>query len=144
MQRKAGLLVLVCAAALAAAVTGTAGRLPAATAGALSAGGTGLHHPRPQESEETLQLTVTDGGFEPAQVNRRPGKFLLTADDRRGDKSQRLTLRLSREDGGQVRDIEVPREATDWAEEMDLPAGKYVLAVVGRPDWTCRIEFIER
>lgn len=55
-------------------------------------------------------------------------------------KSQRLILRLSREEGEQVRDIEVPEGVTDWAMELDLSAGKYVLVVVGHPDWTCRIE----
>src|ERR1700761_1759931 len=96
-QRKANLLVFLSAAVLAAAVAGTSRWLPDAAASAFFVRGTGGTSPRLQQAEEILQLVVGDGGFEPAQVTRRAGKILLSADDRRGDKSQRLTLRLSRE-----------------------------------------------
>ena len=121
------------------AVIGLPGRLPAVGADASSATGTGVIRSRPQESEEVLQLVISDGGFEPAQITRRPGKFLLTADDRRGDKSQRLTLRLSREGGELLREIDVPEEATDWAEEIDLPAGRYLVGEVSHPGWSFSI-----
>lgn len=134
------LLVFMSAAVLAAVVAGTSGRWPAAAAGALSVRSPGITSARSQQTEETLQLIVSDSGFEPTQVTRRVGKFLLTADDHRSDKTQQLTLRLSSEGGEHLRDIKVPEGVADWAEEIDLSAGKYVLAVVGRFDWTCRIE----
>ena len=133
--RKANLLVL----AAMTVVAGTFGRLPAVGADAFSAPGAGVTRHRPQESEEVLQLVIGDGGFEPAQVTRRAGKFLLTADDRRGDKSQALKLKLSRDGGEQLRDIEVPTGVVDWAEELDLPEGRYVLTEVSHPEWSCRI-----
>lgn len=129
--RLANLLVFLSAAALAVAVAVAMGRPPGAAAGAA---------PLPsQESEETLQLVIGDGGFEPAQFTRRAGKFLLTADDRRGDKSQALKLKLSRDGGEQLRDIEVPTGVVDWAEELDLPVGRYVLTEVSHPEWSCNI-----
>ena len=138
-QWKANLLLLLSMAALAVAVAGTERRLPAAAAGAFFGGSPAVTGPSLQESEETLQLVIGDGGFEPAQVTRRPGKFLLTADDRRSDRSQRLTLRLSREGGEQLRDIEVPAGVTDWAEEIEVPVGRYVVGEVNHPTWSCLI-----
>lgn len=120
-------------------VTGGWKSLPATAAGAYSVGSTAVARYRAQESEGTLQLIIGDSGFEPAQVMRGPGKFLFTADDRRGDKSQRLTLRLSREGGEQVRDIEVPVDVTDWAEELELAVGRYVLTEVNHPAWSCSL-----
>lgn len=125
-RRNVNLLLLLGAAALLAA-------------GAASVRGSGCDRPSSQEAEETLQLVIGDGGFEPAQVTRRPGKFLLTADDRRGDKSHSLKLKLSREDGNLLREIEVPEQATDWAEELDLPAGRYVLTESSHSAWSCSI-----
>jgi len=122
------------------AVIVLSGQPQAVSAGVFSVPGGGVTCHRLQESEDALQLIIGDGGFEPTQVTKRPGMFMLSADDRRSDKTQRLTLRLSRENGELLREIEVPAGAIDWAEGIDLPAGKYVLVVVGRPDWTCRIE----
>jgi hypothetical protein len=139
VQRKANLLVLACAAALMAAVAGTVWQSPAAAAGALSVMRMGVIRLRSQEAEDILQLIISDGGFEPAQVTRGTGKFQLTADDHRSDKSRRLKLRLSREGGEPLRDIEVPGDAVAWAEEVDLQAGRYTLTVVDSPEWVCHI-----
>lgn len=92
-----------------------------------------------QDELDDVQLTIRDTGIEPSEITRGVGKFLLTADDRRSDKAQRLTLRLSEENGERVRDIEVPKNGIDWAEEVDLQAGRYVLSVVNHPEWSCRI-----
>jgi hypothetical protein len=88
---------------------------------------------------EDVLMTIRDDGFDPSEITRVPGKFLLSVDDRRNDKTQRLTLRLSREGGEHLRDIEVPEKATDWAEEVELQAGRYVLTEVSHSNWTCRI-----
>ena len=136
--RRRALLIVAGTSALIAAAAGGRGLPPAAAA--LKGDAAGVTSPRPQESEEILQLVVGDGGFEPAEVTRRAGKFLLTADDRRGDKSWALRLRLGREGGEQLREIEVPPGVTDWAEELDLPRGSYVLTEAGHPAWTCRVE----
>ena len=82
--------------------------------------------------EDTVELIIRDNGFDIQEVRHAPGKFLLTANDRRSDKLQRLKLRLSREDGEQLRDIEVPSGAADWAEDLELAAGKYVVSEVNR------------
>lgn len=92
-----------------------------------------------QDSEDTVQITIRDEGFDPAEVRRDAGKFLLTVDDRRSSTAQRLTLRLSRGDGELVREIEVPEKATDWAEEIDLQTGEYAVSEVNHTTWVCRI-----
>jgi hypothetical protein len=126
------------AAVLLAAVAGV-WVLPPQAADAYSVRSSGVTHHRSEESEDTLQLTISDSGFEPTQVTRGPGKFLVTTDDRRGDRSQSLKLRLSRENGEHLRDIEVPVAATDWAEELELAVGRYVLSEVSHPTWSCNI-----
>jgi hypothetical protein len=120
-------------------------------AAALAAGAPG-RHPRAdvprafpaaavpgQGASDDVQLTIRDTGIEPSHVTRAAGKFLLTADDRRGDRSQALRLRLSRENGEHLRDIEVPPIATDWAEELELGAGRYVLSELSHTDWSCAV-----
>lgn len=139
VQRKANILYLLSATVLVVVAVGTVGWGRAQAAGAFSVWDSGVTSALSQETEESLQLIIGDSGFEPTQVTRRPGKFLLTADDRRGDKSQRLTLRLSRESGELLREIEVSAQATDWAEELDLPAGRYALGEATHTEWSCRI-----
>ena len=139
VTRRANLLAIAGVTVFVTAFTGLSGRPPVVSADASSVTDVGKVHRRSQESEDTLQLIIGNGGFEPAQVTRRAGKFLLSADDRRGDKSQPLKLRLSREGGELLREIEVPAGATDWAEELELPSGKYVVGEVSHPAWSCNI-----
>lgn len=92
-----------------------------------------------RDDSDVVQLTVGDGGFDRAEVTRAVGKFSLTVDDRRSDKSQSLKLRLSDGSGSQLREIDVPERVADWGEELDLQPGQYTLAVVGHDGWVCRI-----
>lgn len=123
-----GCAVILCVGSLA---------LAAGPRGSSATGSAAATPARPQGEPEGLHLTLTVGGFELAEVGRAAGKFSLTVDNRSG--VEQLTLRLVREGGELVRDIEVPKDAVDWAEEIELPAGKYVLSVSDRPDWACRI-----
>jgi hypothetical protein len=129
---------VVGAAALLVGVIGVWG-LPPQAADAYSVSSSGVAHHKSQESENSLQLTISDDGFAPESVTKRAGKFLLTADDHRSDKTQPLTLKLSREGGEHLRDIEVPHGVTDWAEEVELETGRYVLTEVSHPAWSCRV-----
>ncbi len=92
---------------------------------------------RTKSEPDDVTLTIREGGFEPSEITRAPGKFLLSVDNRSG--VAQITLRLNREGVGHVRDIPVPKDATDWAEEIDLQAGQYHLTEVNHPNWVCRI-----
>ena len=61
---------------------------------------------------------------------------MLSVDNR--SSVTQINLRLNKE-GVHVRDIAVPRDATDWAEEIDLEPGQYELGEVNHPQWITRI-----
>ena len=82
-------------------------------------------------------LTLTPNGFEPGEISRPRGPFILRVANRTG--LAELDLRLSREAGGAERPIRVRRSRPDRNEELDLEPGRYVLSEAGRPDWACRI-----
>ena len=96
-----------------------------------------LISPTSKSQTDDLTLILNANGFQPAEVTRAAGKFLLSVDNRSG--VAQITLRLTRDGMGPVRDIPVPRDATDWAEELDLQAGVYELTEVSHPEWVCRI-----
>src|SRR5713226_2820831 len=80
---------------------------------------------RPIANIEAELVTVTPHGFEPRQITRPPGPFLLMLDNRSG--LGQVNLHLSREAGARLRDVPVPREQPDWSEVIALPPGRYVL-----------------
>ena len=83
-------------------------------------------------------VTLRRFGFEPAQITRSHGSFILEVDNRAEVTS--MDLRLDRVGHERVREVHVPREKLDWVEILpDLPAGEYVLTEANHPDWVCRI-----
>ena len=86
---------------------------------------------------EAELVTVTPHGFEPQQITRPPGPFLLMLDNRSG--LRQVNLGLSLEAGAQLREVPVPREQPDWSEVIALPPGRYVLTEADHPRWLCRI-----
>ena len=96
----------------------------------------------PQESE-TLPLTGVERitlkqyGFEPRQITRRQGLFLLAVDNRSGLGA--ISLRLEQTNGGLARQIDIYASSPDWRDTLNLPAGDYVLTVTGNPQWRCNI-----
>jgi hypothetical protein len=84
---------------------------------------------------ETVTLTPT--GFEPSELSLpKKGAFLVVA-NRSG--LDAVALRLTRDAGQRVFELEIPGEQLDWAGEFTAPPGQYVLTEAGHPDWACRI-----
>jgi len=85
---------------------------------------------------EVLTLRLT--GFNPKQITRPSGRFLLVFDNRSG--IQDLTIQLSLENNS-ARIISAPisRRVKGLRQLVDLPVGRYVLSVAGHPQWTCVI-----
>ncbi len=93
---------------------------------------------RPIAQMESELITVTPHGFEPREITRPKGAFLLLIDNRSG-RAQASTPRLSQEVGPQLREMNVPREQPNWSDLLDLQPGSYVLTEASHPAWSCHI-----
>jgi hypothetical protein len=86
---------------------------------------------------EVERITVRRYGFEPAQITRPAGPFVLALDNRGGTKE--LDLRLTRAEGGWGRQRRLSGRASRWRAVVDPPPGLYVLREADHPGWECRI-----
>ena len=86
----------------------------------------------------TMQLiTIRPTGFDPAAITRGPGRFLLAVDNKTG--LTVVTLRITTDGGGPVREIRLAPAQHKWREKMILLPGKYSLTEADHPNWICRI-----
>ena len=90
---------------------------------------------------EAEVLTLRPAGFNPKQITRPPGHFLLVFENRSG--IQDLTVQLSLENNS-ARIISAPisRRVKGLRQLVDLPVGRYVLSVADHPQWTCVINIV--
>ena len=92
-----------------------------------------------QNRLEAEHITLRPTGFEPAEITRPAGRFLLAVNDRSGEES--VTLLLVRGTGDvltPVRMRERPRKF-EWRQVVNLPAGRYELREAAHPEWRCQI-----
>ena|ERR1700720_979840 len=82
-------------------------------------------------------IAITPHGFEPAQITRPAGAFLLVVDNRSGLSA--ITLLLNGEVGLPLRNVLVGREKRNWSDVVDLPRGNYTLREAAHPGWVCHI-----
>jgi hypothetical protein len=82
-------------------------------------------------------VILTRFGFEPSEISRSQGPFLLNVENRSqiGD----VDYFLDRASGGRIQQRHVPRQKLDWHDVLLLPPGEYVLAVASNPKWRCMI-----
>ena len=90
---------------------------------------------RPIADFESELVTITPHGFEPREITRPQGRFLLMVDNRSGLGA--TSLALTREAGARTHEMRVPREEPDWSEVVNLPPGRYVLTEDDHSEWTC-------
>lgn len=90
-----------------------------------------------EERFEAELITIRTTGFEPSELTRAKGKFLLAVDNRA--ELEEVQLKLQREGGDKLHDVRVPREVLDWNQIVDLHPGTYILTEANHPDWVCRI-----
>jgi hypothetical protein len=76
-------------------------------------------------------------GFEPREITRSKGHFILVVLNRCG--LSELSLRLDREAGTRLREASFSREKREWTDVVNLPPGNYILSEASNPDWTCKI-----
>ena len=82
-------------------------------------------------------ITITPTGFEPAELTRPKGKFLLALDNRSG--LDEVEFYFERETGGRV-NVPLSRSGKlAWRDIVDLPPGTYILRATNDQSWRCRL-----
>lgn len=95
-----------------------------------------------QNAFEAELVTVTPTGFEPTEITRPQGRFLLAIDNRSG--LDDVDLYLERETGGRANVVLSRRGKLAWREAIDLPPGTYLLRAGNDESWRCRISITAR
>ena len=120
-----------------------------------------LENPSTQQSaatttaEQRVEVEIValgPDGFEPSQITRASGLFLLAVDNRAEFERVRLRLNpvvtdaMSNGKPAEVRvqepsllDVTVAKERRNLDQFINLPPGNYVLTEAGHPDWVCHI-----
>ena len=94
------------------------------------------------EPVEVAALTLRPRGFEPAEVRRPAGRFLLAVSNHAG--GGEVSLLLARVKGERLREVKMGRGRVRSFNEFDLPPGEYLLTAEGHPEWSCRITLTPR
>jgi len=89
------------------------------------------------ERIEAEVITLTPRGFEPREITRPTGPFLLAATNR--SSLEEVVLRLERIGGNRMQELRLSGKRRDWQETLNLPAGEYILSEATNPDWICQI-----
>jgi hypothetical protein len=85
---------------------------------------------------EIEAVTITPTGFEPSEITRAKGPFILAVDNRSG--LDEVELYFERESGSRM-DVRLNRKRKlAWREIVDVSPGKYILRAVGY-DWGCTL-----
>jgi hypothetical protein len=90
--------------------------------------------PAPVQAE---LITITSTGFEPAELTRPKGRFLLAIDNRSG--LDEVEFYFERETGGRVNVPLSRRGKLAWREIVDLTPGTYILRATNDESWRCRL-----
>lgn len=86
---------------------------------------------------ETERITIHPTGFEPTQITRPQGEFILATDNLSG--LREVSLILERETGERLRGRRVTLQQFKWRERLDLHPGRYVLRDTEHPAWVCTL-----
>ena len=92
------------------------------------------------EPTEIELITLRPAGFEPAEITRPKGPFVLFIDDRSGRDTS--SLLLQRNNGGQLRAIGLERRKSEWNDVVDLTPGTYILQDANNSELRCQITIL--
>lgn len=84
---------------------------------------------------EPVMITLKPTGFEPKEITRPQGLFLLIVNNRSNNPD--ITLRLDHETGRRTHEEHLHGGKIDWRQPVDLTPGRYVLTEPNHPEWTC-------
>ena len=94
------------------------------------------------ERLETELITLQPSGFEPNEIRRPQGAFILGVDNRAGVEA--VELQFMRADGHRLNALQTPKRKVSWREVVDLPPGQYLLSVADHPEWICSVTILPR
>jgi len=92
------------------------------------------------QATEIELITLRPAGFEPTEITRPKGPFVLFIDDRSGRENS--SLLLQRTNGGQSRAIGLQRQKSEWNDVVDLTPGTYVLQDANNSELRCQITIL--
>ena len=92
------------------------------------------------EPAEVELVTLKPAGFEPSEITRPKGPFILFVDDRSGKDSS--SLELKRMNSQRVRTVSLNRRKSEWNDVIDLSPGTYVLQDVSNSELRCQITIL--
>ncbi len=82
-------------------------------------------------------ITLTPRGFEPAEVTRPQGRFVLNINNRSGFHTP--TFVLADEAGNKLREMQFTKGKLSSREILNLPPGRYRLSELSNDGWVCQI-----
>ena len=85
-------------------------------------------------------ITVLPAGFEPSEITRPKGAFVLFLDDRSGKENS--SLLLQRLNGERLRAINLERKKSNWSEVVNLSPGTYILQDGSNAERQCQITIL--
>ena len=115
----------------------------ALTSAASTLAASALHAmPQTQLPLEVEVITVRPTGFEPTQIVRPPGPYILLIENRSGVDTINLRMTLAGVPPAPpvtVFQVQLPRGQLDWTTLMVGNAGQYTLAEDSHPSWNCTV-----
>jgi hypothetical protein len=82
-------------------------------------------------------IRINPAGFDPKQITRSNGHFVLIVNNR--SQLEGVRLRLDQESGNSLAGATVGHEVPDWIQEVNLAPGTYRLIEASHPGWSCKI-----
>ena len=92
------------------------------------------------QPDEVELITVRPAGFEPSEITRTKGAFVLFLDDRSGKENS--SLLLQRLNGERLRAIKLERKKSNWNEVINLAPGTYILQDGNNAALRCQITIL--
>jgi hypothetical protein len=99
-----------------------------------------MRPPTSTDEVEVELITLRPYGFEPAEITRFKGSFVLFVDDRSGQEHSSLVLQ--RDKGDRLRAVNLNRKKSEWQGLLELPPGDYVLQDTDNADLRCRLTIL--
>lgn len=90
---------------------------------------------------EAELITITADGFEPAEITRPAGRFVLMFDNQSGLRG--LELRLERTGMPRLTELRLSRK-TGATKVLNLPAGEYQVIEADHPAWSLKLTLTKR
>lgn len=118
-------------------LTGTKATAPASSTKAEATVANSMQESSVGERLEAEIINITPTGFEPAEITRPTGRFLLAIQDRSG--FAQITMQVSRESDGAQFLVPTRRKHHAWRNVVNPPPGRYLLTEANHPEWRCLI-----